>query len=252
MSNPSGRTQTTEIEANGYQWIPAVLSKPQCDDVIRSFEKWSSSEQTKGTIDSRDGAVVGARNLLDGWECVETLISQATIRQFVVTHCGPQAGLVRALFFDKPPGAGWALATHRDQTIALREHRDPLFPFSKPTRKAGVAHAQGTNQLLSQMLTLRFHLDDMHTHNGPMTVIPGSHRDGNHASEDVRELHCRAGDVLAMKPLLLHGSLATASESMDHRRVIHFEFAPNNTPAANHDWRWFIQVGSKPLHTRSL
>ena len=59
------------------------------------------------------------------------------------------------------------------------------------------------------MLTARVHLDDVTDENGPLRVIPGSHRYGTtmdgRAAQPVT-LHCRAGDVLLMRPLLTHAS----------------------------------------------
>src|SRR5262249_56828349 len=91
---------------------------------------------------------------------------------------GPDFGLVRVLFFDKPPGQSWALPWHKDLTIAVRDNRLPSTHFGKPTRKAGVPHVEAPREVLEAMLTLRVHLDDVSEENGPLQVLPGSHRWG--------------------------------------------------------------------------
>jgi len=68
---------------------------------------------------------------------------------------GPQGGLTRGLYFDKPPGNSWALPWHRDLTIAVKQH-GPLGCFTNPTKKAGVPHVQAPAELLARMVTAAF------------------------------------------------------------------------------------------------
>ena len=44
------------------------------------------------------------------------------------------------------------------------------------SNKAGVTHVQPPLGVLQQMLTVRLHLDDCLDDNGPLRVVPGSHR----------------------------------------------------------------------------
>ncbi len=82
------------------------------------------------------------------------------------------------------------------------------------------------------MLTLRMHLDPCGVDNGPVRVMPGSHREGRLSPAEIDRwradgtgVECTAarGDVLAMRPLLLHAS--SPSKSPSHRRVVHIEYA---------------------------
>src|SRR6185437_14142607 len=73
---------------------------------------------------------------------------------------GPKFGLVRILFFDKPPRQTWALPWHKDLTVAVRDNRLPSQHFAKPTRKAGVPHVEAPQAILESMLTARIHLDE--------------------------------------------------------------------------------------------
>jgi ectoine hydroxylase-related dioxygenase (phytanoyl-CoA dioxygenase family) len=93
------------------------------------------------------------------------------------------------------------------------------------------------------MITLRIHLDPATPDNGPLEVIPGSHasRDTNPNCEDVRIL-AAAGDVLAMRPLLLHASGESSPVSPSHRRVIHLEFAGEPTLPEGYRWHQFVPI----------
>jgi ectoine hydroxylase-related dioxygenase (phytanoyl-CoA dioxygenase family) len=138
---------------------------------------------------------------------------------------------VRAIYFDKSSDANWLVPWHQDLTLALRERLEsPGFgPWSV---KDGIPHVQPSVELLERMLTVRIHLDDADETNGALRVLPGSHRHGRLTPERIRTLRheqsevlcsARAGDVLLMRPLLLHASGRSTSER--RRRVLHIEYA---------------------------
>jgi ectoine hydroxylase-related dioxygenase (phytanoyl-CoA dioxygenase family) len=138
---------------------------------------------------------------------------------------------VRAILFDKTPDANWKVAWHQDLTIAVQaKHEVPGYgPWSV---KNGTVHVQPPIPLLEEMITLRLHLDDTPSDNGALKIVPGSHRHGRLDAPDIAEMRkttaehiceARAGDVLLMKPLILHAS--SASQWPGHRRVVHIEYA---------------------------
>jgi ectoine hydroxylase-related dioxygenase (phytanoyl-CoA dioxygenase family) len=53
--------------------------------------------------------------------------------------------------------------------------------------KDGLMHVQPPIAVLEQMLTVRLHLDDCNSSNGPLQVIPGSHKSGRLDMERVSE-----------------------------------------------------------------
>jgi ectoine hydroxylase-related dioxygenase (phytanoyl-CoA dioxygenase family) len=84
---------------------------------------------------------------------------------------------------------------------------------------------------------VRVHLDDCGLDNGPVRVLPGSHRVGRLSAAAIEAwragapaVECLAerGAVLAFRPLLLHASSPAAAPA--HRRVVHFEFAAEALP----------------------
>ncbi len=82
------------------------------------------------------------------------------------------------------------------------------------------------------MITVRIHLDDANEGNGALRVLPGSHNQGRLNAETIREMRAtipehlcaaKTGDVLLMRPMILHAS--TRSTVPAHRRILHIEFA---------------------------
>src|SRR5262249_22451045 len=127
---------------------------------------------------SDEGGVYAARNVLGWWPQAATVWQRPRLLDALAATLGPEFGLVRGLFFDKPPRQTWALPWDKDLTIAVRNNRLPSSRFAKPTTKAGVPHVEAPREVLDAMLTARIHLDDVTLENGPLRVLPGSHRDG--------------------------------------------------------------------------
>jgi ectoine hydroxylase-related dioxygenase (phytanoyl-CoA dioxygenase family) len=87
--------------------------------------------------------------------------------------------------------------------------------------------------VLELLVAVRAHLDDCGSASGPLRVVPGSHRDGRLSAEAASalrgqrgEFECvaRRGDVLVLRPLLLHSS--SKAQGPAPRRVLHFLFGP--------------------------
>lgn len=189
----------------------------------------------------RKRSVYGVRNLLEICPAVQVLARQPEIRQFVTAVLGHDAFAVRAIFFDKVPDANWSLFWHQDNVISVQE-RLAVPGFVGWSQKAGVWQVQPPAEVLAQMIAVRVHLDDCGANNGPLRVLPGSHRFGwlddelDEWKDRVPEVTCtvRSGGVVTMCPLTLHAS--AASEVAGHRRVIHIEYAAAELPAGL-DWR---------------
>ena len=144
---------------------------------------------------------------------------------------------VRAIFFDKTSEKNWFVAWHQDVTLAVRE-RAEVPGFGPWTVKDGIPHVHAPAKILRQMLTVRIHLDDADETNGALCVIPGSHRHGKLSPAQIAHMHesapthlcrARAGDLLLMRPLLLHASHKSVSQAQ--RRVLHIEYAAFKLPA---------------------
>jgi ectoine hydroxylase-related dioxygenase (phytanoyl-CoA dioxygenase family) len=158
---------------------------------------------------------------------------------------GPEFGLVRTLYFDKPPERTWSLPWHKDLTIAVRENRLPSDRFTRPTRKAGVPHVEAPQELLESMLFARIHLDDVTEENGPLQVAPGSHQTGKSmvlGNAHPQNILVQRGDVLLIRPLVAHCSGRSHPETRRHRRILHLEFAASPTLPDGYAWHDFVRA----------
>ncbi|MBN9119272.1 MAG: phytanoyl-CoA dioxygenase family protein, partial [Planctomycetes bacterium] len=185
-----------------------------------------------------------ARNLLELWPRAVELVRAPAPKEALKAVLGRSAGVVRALYFDKPPGHSWALPWHKDYSLAVAAHR-PGGAFTKPTVKAGVPHVVAPQAVLDRMLTVRVHLDDMTPENGPLRVIPGSHRAYHQKDDPPREavaLNCRAGDALLMRPLVTHASGHSKPGGTLHRRIVHLECAADAELPDGFAWKWFVPI----------
>jgi ectoine hydroxylase-related dioxygenase (phytanoyl-CoA dioxygenase family) len=137
----------------------------------------------------------------------------------------------RATLFNKSGTANWHVVWHQDRALPLSRRFDSTEwgPWSK---KSGVLHALAPSWALERVVALRIHLDPSTNSNGPLRVIPGSHKAGvMRDAEILRAISSnpstvclvRRGGVLAMRPLLLHSSFKARDD--EPRRVLHIEYA---------------------------
>lgn len=149
---------------------------------------------------------------------------------------GPASFPVRAVLFDKTAETNWSLAWHQDRTICVREKID-VAGFSPWTVKGGMVHVAPPFDLLTRMVTLRVHLDDVPASNAPLLIAPGSHADGRIAVEaiddvvrrrGVRSCLASAGDVWIYATPIVHASEAAAEPA--HRRVLQLDYAAEELP----------------------
>ncbi len=233
------------LERDGCVILREVFSTAEVaafrDGLAAAFEQ---AQREGEALRDRSGAVFGGRNILQLYPPANSVwqipVLQAVLRDVV----GPGAGLVRALYFDKPPARTWALPWHQDWTIAVQQHL-PSRIFTKPTTKAGVPHVEAPRDLLESMLTLRIHLDDMTPANGPLQVVPGSHRTLESAPRDeamIRTIELQSGDVFVMRPLLTHCSLPGLPGNTAHRRTLHLEFAGRAELPDGFRWQQFVPL----------
>lgn len=205
------RTRVTE---QGYALVPQVVDA-------------ATLTALQDTLAEADFA---ARNLMTV-PAIRTLAYEGPLAALARLLLGDAARPVKATLFDKTPAANWGIRWHQDQVIAVQAQR-AVPGFRAWSEKAGVPHVQPPAEVLEEMLALRLHLDDCDADNGALRVLPGSHRHGKLSPEAVAKwkahVHpvvaaAQAGDVLAMRPLLLHQSGRAVMPR--RRRVVHLEYA---------------------------
>lgn len=239
MSNPDWRA---ELDRNGYSILPAVFTPADVVGIVGALESAFRNDTNGSTLRSADDSVYGARNLLQLCPAVAKIWTQPVLPQVLMEVLGSRFGLVRVLYFDKPPEQSWALPWHKDFAIAVKNNRLPSEHFSHPTTKLGVPHIDAPEWLLEQMVTARLRLDDMVEENGPLKVMPGSHR-GDESGVPVSILGAR-GDVLLMRPLVSHCSNRSHEGTNLHRRILHFEFAGVEELPDGFAWHDFVRAAT--------
>ena len=232
-----------------YRAVDAVPIQRLLTVFVDEFEDDSQSVRAR----SSRGNIYAARNLIGSIPEVSTVWLVDPMLSLLHETLGKGCGLVRALFFDKPPERTWSLPWHKDLSIAVKDNSLESPTFSRPTIKAGVPHVIASADILHQMLTLRIHLDEVTDENGPLQVIPGSHvssesvENGKHTAVSI---HASVGDVLAMRPLISHSSGPATQGTKRHRRILHLEFAASETLPEDYQWHNFVRPNAvEPIAT---
>lgn len=186
----------------------------------------------------------GARRLLDeAWsrELAGRVKGHPAIRPLLADG----AVAIQCIYFQKSMDRNWLVPFHQDLSmpVAARVDHPSLLGWSE---KEGNLHVQAPMELLERMTAVRLHIDECGEEDGPLRVVPGSHRLGRLTPEAIatarRELGesvvlVPRGGALAMRPLILHAS--SKSTGVGRRRVLHFVFAPP-TPPLGLAWRTAI------------
>ncbi len=172
----------------------------------------------------------GARHIL-GNVTVKKLAEAPRLMEIACHVLGADARPFRATLFDKSPTSNWLVVWHQDTALPLRQ-RHELPGWGPWSVKEGVIYAHAPAPALAQILALRIHLDDSTDKNGPLRVLPGTHIMGVLTDDTIERLASEitavgclvaAGGVVAMRPLIVHDSSKSVTETP--RRVLHIEYA---------------------------
>lgn len=221
----------SDLEEHGFAIVPDVIDEATIADLLQELQRVEPRKSSHA-----DQGMYALRNLFHTIPSIRKLAMSRQLRTLVEPFLGADCFAVRAIYFDKLPDANWKVPWHQDLSVALAARRDSAG-FGPWSQKAGVAHAQAPVSLLEGMLTIRLHLDPCYQENGPLRVLPGTHRYGKlnpgqieALRSQVEEVVCEVGSggALLMRPLLLHAS--AAAQVPNHRRVIHMEHANTRLP----------------------
>jgi len=214
------------FEDQGFATREEVFSSAEFQSVLEAIGRFSNGSQA------------GVRHLMSLSE-VAGLTTDDRLLNLCQDITGKTLIPYKATLFNKTGKANWLVTWHQD--IALPVERefvaDGWGPF---TRKAGVTYGHAPTEALRKIVALRVHLDPSTPSNGPLRVIPGSHRkrvlDDTDFQRIVRsgekiELTVGSGGVIAMSPLLIHASSKCASD--EPRRVLHIEYAESLDMTSN-------------------
>lgn len=138
----------------------------------------------------------------------------------------------RSIFFNKTPLKNWSVLWHQDLTICVKEKIDTKG-YGPWSTKENIPHVQAPQNILKSMITARLHIDDTSANNGALKVIPQSHKkilsreELEKLTANYKTISAKQGDLLLMKPLLLHSS-DSSSKNSSSRRILHLEFLTQN------------------------
>ena len=210
------------FQAQGFVFTGPLLDTEDCDAIDREL----------GNL-FVEGA--GTRSLLNLSWCA-SLTRRIRSHPSVHSSLPPSYVAVLCTLFEKSLDRNWLVGLHQDLSIPVAEkvnHSD-LCGWSE---KEGLIYVQAPVSVLSELVAVRMHLDDCGVEDGPLRVVPGSHRfgrlDGKGSStlrEQLGEIACSVprGGALLIRPLLLHASSKATSGRT--RRVLHFLFGPPALP----------------------
>lgn len=212
---------TTQFAAYGAQLFRSAIS--HCiDDLVSALADVPANE-------------AGVR--LHGICALDPILGRkGPIGAIAASVLGNSSRPVRAILFNKSTESNWALAWHQDRTICVKERRDAPG-FGPWTLKSGMNHVAPPFDLLTRMVTVRAHIDNVPASNAPLLIAPGSHTYGRIAVDQVKGVVDRcgtavclaeAGDVWLYATPILHAS--DAASAPKSRRVLQVDFAAEELP----------------------
>lgn len=213
---------TNELEARGFVTVHDVVDASGRARLVELLQL--TRLQRAATHPS--GIVFAARHLLTTVPELKRELASLGIHDLASRFLGSAAFPVDAAYFDKQSAANWAVPAHQDRVLPV------LFDGERKHRVAqGIVVAEPSPTTLARLLAVRIHFDPTDGETGALWVLPGSHATGLIASQAIKQtslasfVPCAAGtgDVLLMRPLLLHRS--SPSNSTGHRRVLHVVYA---------------------------
>ena len=206
------------LEDSGYELSELTMSDAQCEQAVSS-------------IPGVSGGRAGVRDLIHH-PTVVRLLSHKRLADLIWSVIGRNLVAVKATLFDKSAQSNWRAQWHQDRILAVKERLD-VPGFGPWSTRLGCARVDGPASVLAQMVAVRIHFDACGPDNGPLRVIPGSHRFGKVSNERLSEIVAASepaelcvprGAIVLMRPLLIHAS--SPSRSAAPRRVLHIELAP--------------------------
>lgn len=218
-----------EIATHGYMIIPDVFTEQTCDELIGYIEKAG----TGNNAFRKSADLFAIRRFHKEIPEVLPAIFNHKIVAWIKTLFGSDYFITKSIYFDKPVNANWFVPYHQDLTISVDQKQD-IQGYGPWSVKQDQFTVQPPADILEHNFTIRIHLDDTDEHNGALKVILGSHLKGISRAEATpgkeTEQVCRLkkGDIMIMRPLLLHASGRTTNGQK--RRVIHVELSNRQLP----------------------
>jgi ectoine hydroxylase-related dioxygenase (phytanoyl-CoA dioxygenase family) len=204
--------------------------------VIEAVVSETTLARLRGLQEFSDSILPGQRSFQIAAPVAGLIGREGVLTDLATRLTGQIIRPVRVLYFDKKPGANWAVPWHQDRTIAVAGRID-VPGYETWSIKAGIDHVEPPEDVLRRTVSLRLHVDDCDQDNGPLLILRSSFRLGRVTSSDIKkhvsEGHisaccAKAGDVVAIRGLTIHASERSLQPS--RRRVLHVDFGPPSLP----------------------
>ena len=92
------------VEKHGFESVESVVPAEECQRLISAIGPMSGA---------------GRRGLVEVPE-VAALATSTKIKTLLARHLGDRVTVVRAIYFDKSPGANWSVTWHQDLLVAVK------------------------------------------------------------------------------------------------------------------------------------
>lgn len=212
-----------EFAENGFSITEIVFNEDEVNRLIDLIEDFSND--------------FSIRQLINHLPEIQNIVFQnQSFKQLFQSICDEHYFLSKAIYFNKPSKSNWFVGYHQDISISVKE-RIQTEGYANWTLKKDQLGVVPPLDILKSIVTFRIHLDTTDHTNGALKVIEKSHDKGIIRVNDLfhkkvlgEEVICnvKRGGVMLMKPLLLHASNKSISET--DRRVIHLEFCNKEIP----------------------
>jgi Phytanoyl-CoA dioxygenase (PhyH) len=213
-------TEVKQLHSHGFVMVRGLLTSAE-------------TEELRSRVGAEGVQKPGTRGLLARSWCAG-LVRALRARSRKLGLMRDESVAVQCMYFEKSTDKNWLVPIHQDLAIPVAE-RVPSSELKCWSVKEGSTFVQPPVSVLEELVALRVHLDPCSADDGPLRVVPGSHNRGLVSPEAAvlarqSEVAClaREGDVLFMRPLLLHSSSKAAGASS--RRVLHVLFGPKALP----------------------
>ncbi len=223
MSSEDCSHLKTEVAARGFALVPGFLEGEWLDRILDVV----MTGPAPGTR-RRASLTYAIRNLLSQRAGLGEALRDGGLDRLACDMSDGPVVPADATFFDKNTATNWKVPAHQD----LMMPAEATSPGADSVQRYGASYAEPPSERLGLHVALRIHFDDCAEDNGAIHVVPGSHRRGKLGDDAIGrigrdEFVCcpaRRGDVLVVKPLLVHRSSAAADPK--HRRVLHVVYRP--------------------------
>lgn len=118
----------------------------------------------------------GTRDLLEQSWCAD-LSRRIRKHPLIAPLFPPAAVAVQCTFFQKSTGENWLVPMHQDLSIPVRDRIEDTR-LNGWSDKDGTLFVQPPDEVLVQLVAVRLHLDRCELADGPLRVVPGSHKSG--------------------------------------------------------------------------